>query len=99
MGLHTHSARFLTLHSLGAFLDPRRSKLDLEPIPGRGFCGRRARLARGSPAEMADLMERVRAGRVPAIPVEARPLSEVNATLDDLRTGRIVGRVALQPDG
>jgi D-arabinose 1-dehydrogenase-like Zn-dependent alcohol dehydrogenase len=51
----------------------------------------------GSPAEMADLMERVRAGRIPPIPVQARPLGEVNATLEDLRAGRIVGRVALHP--
>jgi D-arabinose 1-dehydrogenase-like Zn-dependent alcohol dehydrogenase len=51
----------------------------------------------GSPGEMAELMALVRAGRVPPIPVETRPLAEVTRTLEDLRAGRIVGRVAVRP--
>jgi D-arabinose 1-dehydrogenase-like Zn-dependent alcohol dehydrogenase len=51
----------------------------------------------GSPGEMAELMALVRAGRVPPIPVETRPLADVNRTLEDLRAGRIVGRVAVRP--
>ena len=51
----------------------------------------------GSPAEMADLMALARAGRIPAIPVETRPMAEVTRTLEDLREGRIVGRVAVLP--
>jgi len=51
----------------------------------------------GSPAEMGELMELVRSGRIPPIPVETRPLAEVTRTLEDLRAGRIVGRVAVQP--
>ena len=51
----------------------------------------------GSLDEMRALMELVKSGRVPPIPVENRPLDAINATLDDLRAGRIVGRVVVQP--
>ena len=49
----------------------------------------------GSPAEMAELMELARAGRIPALPVERRPLAAAQKTLDDMKAGRIVGRVVL----
>jgi len=52
----------------------------------------------GSPGEMGELMDLARAGRIPAIPVETRPMDQVTRTLEDLREGRIVGRVAVQPD-
>lgn len=51
----------------------------------------------GSPAEMDELMALVRAGRIPPIPVETRPIGEITRTLEDLRAGRIVGRVAVKP--
>ena len=51
----------------------------------------------GSPAEMAELMALVKAGKVKPLPVAARPLEQAQATLDDLRQGRIVGRVVLVP--
>ncbi|MET4701575.1 D-arabinose 1-dehydrogenase-like Zn-dependent alcohol dehydrogenase [Constrictibacter sp. MBR-5] len=51
----------------------------------------------GSLQEMHELMDMVRAGRVPPIPIRTRALRQVNATLADLREGRIVGRVVLQP--
>jgi len=51
----------------------------------------------GSPAEMGELMVLVRGGRIPPIPVETRPIAEVTRTLEDLRAGRIVGRVAVAP--
>src|SRR5690606_8315632 len=51
----------------------------------------------GSLDEMRALMDLVRAGRVPPLPVERRPLAAVNETLADLRAGRIVGRVVLEP--
>ena len=34
---------------------------------------------------------------LPTIPIELRPISTVNQSLDDLAKGRIVGRVVLQP--
>jgi D-arabinose 1-dehydrogenase-like Zn-dependent alcohol dehydrogenase len=51
----------------------------------------------GSLPEAQEMMALVRAGKVDPIPVEMRPLAEANKTLDDLRNGRIVGRVVLTP--
>ena len=52
----------------------------------------------GSLSEMNDLMAFVRAGVVPPLPVTSRPLSEVQQALDDLRVGKIVGRLVVHPD-
>ncbi len=51
----------------------------------------------GSLPETKEMMELVKAGKIDPIPVETRPLSDATKTLDDLRTGSIVGRVVLQP--
>lgn len=51
----------------------------------------------GSPAEAAEMMELVRAGRIDPIPVEERPLDQASRSLDDLREGKVVGRVVLAP--
>ncbi len=51
----------------------------------------------GSLPEAREMMEIVRAGKVDPIPVQMRPLSQATQTLDDLRNGKIVGRVVLQP--
>jgi len=51
----------------------------------------------GSLLQMSELMELVRAGTVTSIPVEARPLAQVQQTLEDLRGGRILGRVVMVP--
>ena len=51
----------------------------------------------GSLPEAQEMMRLVREGRVAPIPVETRPLSEANRSLDDLRQGRVVGRVVLRP--
>ena len=53
----------------------------------------------GSLAEMQELMALVKSGVVAPLPVAARPLDRANEVLDDLRAGRIVGRVVLQPAG
>jgi D-arabinose 1-dehydrogenase-like Zn-dependent alcohol dehydrogenase len=49
----------------------------------------------GSLPEANEMMALVRAGKVDAIPVQMRSLNQANATLDDLRQGRVVGRVVL----
>jgi len=49
----------------------------------------------GTLAEAQELMALARAGRAPAIPITERPLNEAQAALDDLRAGRVVGRVVL----
>lgn len=51
----------------------------------------------GTLEEMKALMALVKAGRVPPIPVEPRPLAQAQQTLDDLKNGRVLGRVVLTP--
>ena len=53
----------------------------------------------GSLTETAELLELVRRTGLPPIPIATRPLAEVNAALDDLRAGKVVGRVVLTPAG
>jgi D-arabinose 1-dehydrogenase-like Zn-dependent alcohol dehydrogenase len=51
----------------------------------------------GTLDELKALMDLVKAGKVPPIPVEPRPLEEAQQTLTDLREGRVLGRVVLNP--
>jgi D-arabinose 1-dehydrogenase-like Zn-dependent alcohol dehydrogenase len=51
----------------------------------------------GSLDETKQMMELVRAGKVDPIPYSKRPMKDASKTLDDLREGKIVGRVVLQP--
>lgn len=51
----------------------------------------------GSLEELRELMDLVKAGKIPPIPIEPRPMSETNRTLNDLREGRVLGRVVLTP--
>ena len=51
----------------------------------------------GNLQEAKEMMKLVRQGKVNAIPVEERPMSEAGNALDDLRSGEIVGRVILRP--
>ena len=50
----------------------------------------------GSPAEMAELLALGRSGSVPELPIAERPLAAAQAALDDLRAGRVIGRVVLR---
>ena len=49
----------------------------------------------GSAAEMAELLELVRRHGAPAIPITTKQLDQVNEALEDLHSGRVVGRVVL----
>jgi len=49
----------------------------------------------GNLAELKELIQLVKDGKVKSIPVATRPLAEVDQTLNDLRDGKIVGRVVL----
>ncbi|HEX4112293.1 MAG TPA: alcohol dehydrogenase [Stellaceae bacterium] len=51
----------------------------------------------GSLEELKELMALVKAGKVPPIPVATRPLKDVNLVLDDMRAGKIAGRVVVTP--
>jgi alcohol dehydrogenase/propanol-preferring alcohol dehydrogenase len=47
---------------------------------------------------MEEVMALGRAGKVPPIPLDLRSLSQAAQALDDLRAGRVAGRVILKPD-
>jgi alcohol dehydrogenase len=49
----------------------------------------------GSLQEANELIALARAGRLSPLPIEERPLAAAQAALDDLRAGRVVGRVVL----
>jgi D-arabinose 1-dehydrogenase-like Zn-dependent alcohol dehydrogenase len=51
----------------------------------------------GSTAEAREMIDLVKGGRIAPIPVETRPLDQTSRSLDDLRQGRIVGRVVITP--
>ena len=51
----------------------------------------------GSLKDAQDMMAKVRAGEIDPIPVATRPLDQANQALDDLREGKITGRVVLVP--
>lgn len=52
----------------------------------------------GSCNDLRELIDLVRTGKVKDIPVSSRPLSAASETLDDLKAGKITGRVVLNAD-
>jgi len=51
----------------------------------------------GSLPEMKELLELVSRTGAPPVPLHKRPLEEANAALNDLKAGKVVGRVVLEP--
>jgi len=51
----------------------------------------------GNLDEMHELMALAKAGKVPPIPIEARPLEAANSAIQDLLAGKVLGRVVLKP--
>lgn len=51
----------------------------------------------GSPGELRELVALVREHGIPATPLDRRPLAQAATALDDLRQGKVVGRVVLVP--
>jgi D-arabinose 1-dehydrogenase-like Zn-dependent alcohol dehydrogenase len=49
----------------------------------------------GTLAEARELLDLARAGKIAPIPTRERPFAEVQAALDDLRNGAVVGRTVL----
>jgi len=70
-----------------------RMALPMIPLKNMGIQGSYT----GRPDEMAALMALVRAGKVKAMPVAERPMAEVGQMVEDLRDGKIVGRVVVTP--
>ena len=51
----------------------------------------------GNLAELNELVTLAKAGKVPSIPIQERPLDQADALLNDLRHGKVVGRGVLVP--
>jgi alcohol dehydrogenase/propanol-preferring alcohol dehydrogenase len=49
----------------------------------------------GSLQELKEVVALAKKGKIKPPPVETRPASEANAALEDLKAGRVVGRVVL----
>jgi D-arabinose 1-dehydrogenase-like Zn-dependent alcohol dehydrogenase len=69
--------------------------VSLPPIPMRALTIQGSYV--GSVPEMAELMELVKRKGLPDVPVSTRPLKDVNAVHNDLRAGKVTGRVVLMP--
>jgi propanol-preferring alcohol dehydrogenase len=69
--------------------------ISLPPIPMRALTIQGSYV--GSVPEIQELMDLVRRTGLPDVPVATRPLDDVNAVMNELRAGKIVGRVVLTP--
>jgi D-arabinose 1-dehydrogenase-like Zn-dependent alcohol dehydrogenase len=69
--------------------------VSLPPIPMRALTIQGSYV--GSLTDMAELMELARRTGPPQVPVATKPLKEVNAVMNDLRAGKVIGRVVLTP--
>jgi D-arabinose 1-dehydrogenase-like Zn-dependent alcohol dehydrogenase len=52
----------------------------------------------GSLPEMRELLDLVQKKGLPEVPLATRPLDQVNEALNDLRNGKVIGRVVLTPN-
>src|SRR5262249_30729290 len=67
--------------------------VSLPPIPMRALTIQGSYV--GSLPEMKELIDLVRRTGLPPVPVATRPLADVNAVMDQLRAGKVIGRVVL----
>ena len=51
----------------------------------------------GALDDSRELMTLVKAGKVPPIPVASRPLNQINQVLNELRGGKVLGRIVVKP--
>ncbi len=51
----------------------------------------------GTIEDLKDVIGLAQEGKLPPIPIETRPLSAANATLEDIKEGVYLGRVVLKP--
>lgn len=52
----------------------------------------------GTVAELKEVVKLAREGKLKPIPIETRPWSEISRTLDELKAGKVVGRVVAKID-
>ncbi len=71
-------------------------KMPLPMLPQKALTVRGSYV--GSCRDLKELVALVRTGKVKEMPVSTRPLDQADATLQDLRDGKITGRVVLTTD-
>ena len=71
------------------------SSIPLPSLPLRAISIRGSYVGRLD--EARELIGLMKSGKVPAPPMNERPLSEANAAFNDLRKGKVVGRIVLRP--
>ena len=81
------------IHVVGLFGGSLEIPLATLPLRAVGIIG----VYVGSLPELRELLALARDGRVKPVPIEIRPLNAAQQSLDDLRAGRIRGRVVLTP--
>jgi len=52
----------------------------------------------GNSPQLRKIIDMVRAGKIKQMPIERRPLSEINQAVNDLENGNVTGRVVFQPE-
>ena len=52
----------------------------------------------GNSSHLREVIDLVRTGKVRQMPIERRPLSDINEVMDDLQSGKVRGRIVLVPD-
>lgn len=67
--------------------------LSIPPIPLRSITLMGSFV--GSLAELGELLELAKSGKLPRIPIDERPLDRANELLEDLKNGRVTGRGVL----
>jgi D-arabinose 1-dehydrogenase-like Zn-dependent alcohol dehydrogenase len=82
-----------TLVSVGLYGDAMNLPMVMMPLMMLNIRGSYV----GTLQEMHEVMELARSGKIPPIPVAARPLADANAVLNELRDGQILGRTVLKP--
>jgi D-arabinose 1-dehydrogenase-like Zn-dependent alcohol dehydrogenase len=80
-----------TLAVVGLFGGSARVPVPMFPFKSMKVCGSYV----GNLQDMRELMEIVKADKVPPIPIEERPIEQVNEALTDLLEGRVLGRIVL----
>ncbi len=81
------------MYVVGLFGGSIEIPLPTLPLRAVGVIG----VAVGSLPELRELLALAREGRLKAVPLELRPLDAAQQSLDDLRAGRVRGRVVLTP--
>jgi len=71
-------------------------KMPLPMLPQRAMTVRGSYV--GSKADLIELLDLVRTGKIKPLPVTLRPMAEADASLKDLAAGEVTGRIVLSGD-